>query len=164
MARLKGRSRSEPPSALATSAGGIVVRHGPQGLELLLGRRRRERDAMTWSLPKGTPDDGESLAQTALREVREETGLEVRITEPVGSIAYRFMQDGVRISKTVHYFLMQATGGDMARRDREFEEVRWVPLGEAERLMTFESERGIVERALPAARRLLAASPPAGDR
>ncbi len=102
---------------------------------------------MTWTLPKGTPVPGETLEQTALREVAEETGLQVRITRPFGSIEYRFVQQGARIHKTVHYFLMEATGGDLASHDHEFEEVRWVPLHDAVALLTFETERGLVARA-----------------
>ena len=88
--------------------------------------RRRGRDAVTWTLPKGTPDTGETIEETALREVREETGLEVRIVAPLPSIEYDFVQGGTRIHKTVHYFLMEPTGGDLARHDHEFERVRWV--------------------------------------
>ena len=115
--------------------------------EIVLGRRVREKDGETWTLPKGTPNAGESIEETALREVNEETGLDVRIVEPVGAIEYFFVQGGTRIHKTVHYFLMEPLGGDLGRHDREFEEVRWVDLGEAEALMTFETERDIVARA-----------------
>jgi 8-oxo-dGTP pyrophosphatase MutT (NUDIX family) len=142
------REAGHLPIGHATSAGGIVVRHTPDGPELLLGRRRRERDGPTWSLPKGTPDADETAEETALREVAEETGLQVRILEPVGDIRYRFVRDGRRIHKVVHYFLMEATGGELADHDHEFEEVRWVPLAEAEALMSFPTERDIVARAL----------------
>lgn len=106
---------------------------------------------MTWTLPKGTPSDGESIDQTALREVGEETGLEVRIVAPVGAIQYFFTQDGQRIHKTVHFFLMEATGGSLESHDHEFDEVRWVPIEEAWALLTFPTERQIVEQALPVA-------------
>jgi 8-oxo-dGTP pyrophosphatase MutT (NUDIX family) len=121
------------------------------GPEVVLGRRRRERDGVTWSLPKGTPEQGETTEQTALREVAEETGLSVRIVAPVGHIEYHFVQGGIRIHKTVHYFLMEPTGGDLADHDHEFEEVRWVALSEAESLMSFPTERRIVARAVPGA-------------
>ncbi len=149
MARLRAASRTRLPVAEATSAGGIVIRDTPQGPEICLGKRRRERDGATWSLPKGTPDPDESTEQTALREVTEETGLTVRIVEHVGAIEYWFVQRGSRIHKTVHYFLMEATGGALSAHDHEFDEVRWVPLREAETLMTFETERAIVQQALP---------------
>ena len=125
-----------------------MLRDAEGGRELLLGRRRRERDSMTWSLPKGTPNAGETLEETALREVTEETGMVVRILAPVGPIEYTFVQRGVRIHKTVHYFLMEAVGGDLADHDHEFDEVRWVELGEAEALMSFPTEKRIVRSAL----------------
>ncbi len=151
MARLRATSPSRLPSARATSAGGIVLRPGAAGPEIVLGKRRRERDGVTWSLPKGTPAGAESHEETALREVTEETGLEVRILAPVGPIEYWFVLRGTRIHKTVHYFLMEAIGGDLAGHDHEFDEVRWVPLTEAEGLMSFETEREVVARALPIA-------------
>ena len=103
---------------------------------------------MTWSLPKGTPNAGETLEETALREVTEETGLLVRILAPVGSIDYAFVQRGVRIHKTVHYYLMEAVGGDLADHDHEFDEVRWVGLSEAETVMSYPTERRMVAGAL----------------
>lgn len=106
--------------------------------------RRRARDSVTWTLPKGTPDPGETLEETALREVGEETGLEVRIVEPLRSIEYDFVQDGTRIHKTVHYYLMEPTGGDLSRHDAEFERVRWVPFDEAGSLLSFATERELV--------------------
>ncbi len=134
-------------NSTATSAGGIVIRYQEGTPELVLGRRRRERDGVTWTLPKGTPVPGETTEQTALREVTEETGLQVRITAPFDSIEYWFVQAGTRIHKTVHYFLMEPTGGDLDGHDHEFEEVRWVPLRDAAGLLTFETERSLVHHA-----------------
>jgi 8-oxo-dGTP pyrophosphatase MutT (NUDIX family) len=131
----------------ATSAGGIVVRFERDVPYLVVGSRRRDRDIVTWTLPKGTPNPGETREQTALREVAEETGLEVRITGPLDSIDYTFIQRGTRIHKTVHYFFMVPTGGDLARHDHEFEEVRWVSFDDAAHLLTFDTERALVLRA-----------------
>jgi YD repeat-containing protein len=133
--------------AAATSAGGIVVRAERDGRSLVVGMRRRDRDSVTWTLPKGTPNPGESTEQTALREVEEETGLEVRIVEPLPSIEYSFVQGGTRILKTVHYFLMEPIGGDLARHDHEFERVRWLPFAEAPGVLTFATERALVATA-----------------
>ncbi len=105
---------------------------------------RRREHGVTWTLPKGTPEAGESTAETATREVREESGLEVRIVQPLPSIEYDFVQFGTRIHKTVHYFLMDPIGGDLAQHDHEFADVRWVTFGEAQRLLSFETERGLV--------------------
>lgn len=134
-------------TATATSAGGIVVRFEGDVPYLVVGSRRRDRDIVTWTLPKGTPNPGETREQTALREVGEETGLEVRITGPLDSIEYTFVQRGLRIHKTVHYFLMEPTGGDLARHDHEFESVRWISFEDAQQSLTFETERALVASA-----------------
>jgi 8-oxo-dGTP pyrophosphatase MutT (NUDIX family) len=131
-------------SATATSAGGIVVRFQGSIPQLVVGRRRREKEGQTWTLPKGTPMEGESLEETALREVREETGLAVRILSPLDAIRYTFVQRGTRIHKTVHYFMMEATGGALEGHDHEFEEVRWIAFDEAPELLSFETERSLV--------------------
>jgi len=133
-------------SADATSAGGIVIRYENDTPQFVVGRRKRDRDGATWTLPKGTPIEGETLEETALREVGEETGLRVRIVSPLDSIRYTFTQRGTRIHKTVHYYLMHATGGDTARHDHEVSEARWVPLTEALKLMTYPNEREMVRR------------------
>ena len=136
--------------ATATSAGGIVVRTIAGVPHLVAGRRRRERDggySGSWTLPKGTPNPPETLEATALREVAEETGLEVRIVAPIDRIEYEFVQGGAKIHKTVHYWLMEAIGGDLAGHDHEFDEVRWVSLADVPGLLTFETERALVERA-----------------
>jgi 8-oxo-dGTP pyrophosphatase MutT (NUDIX family) len=135
----------------ATSAGGIVIRQHADGPQIVLGKRRRDRDGATWSLPKGTPHAAETHEETAIREVTEETGLDVRITTPVGAIQYFFVQSGRRIHKTVHYFLMEPVGGDFARHDHEFDEVRWFAIADAEQVMSFPTERDLLARALPLA-------------
>ena len=136
-------------SATATSAGGIVLSTIAGRPALVVGLRRRDGDRRraTWTLPKGTPDPGETIEETALREVEEETGLRVRIIEPLSSISYVFVQSGVRIDKTVHYWLMEPIGGDLALHDHEFERVRWVTFEEAASLLTFDSERALVSSA-----------------
>ena len=143
MARLK--------QGTATSAGGIVIRYEDGIAQLVVGRRRRERDSVTWTLPKGTPNPGETTEETALREVTEETGLAVRIVRPFDSIRYTFVQGRTRIHKTVHYFLMVPTGGDLGQHDHEFDEVRWIGFEDAATLLTFETERALAARAASAA-------------
>lgn len=130
--------------ATATSAGGIVIRFQDAIPQFVVGRRRRERDGASWTLPKGTPIAGETLEETALREVGEETGLKVRIVSPLDAIRYTFVQRGMRIHKTVHYFLMQPIGGSLEDHDHEFEEVRWISFQDAPALLSFETERSLV--------------------
>jgi 8-oxo-dGTP pyrophosphatase MutT (NUDIX family) len=133
--------------ATATSAGGIVVRFVEGAPQLVVGKRRRDRDGVTWTLPKGTPHRLETTEETALREVREETGLDVRIVRRIDSIDYVFVQGRTRIHKTVHYFLMVPAGGDLERHDHEFDEVRWIGFDDAATMLTFETERALVARA-----------------
>ena len=130
----------------AVSAGGVVYRVREGRPEIVLVARPVTN---LWALPKGTPNPGESLEETALREVSEETGLEVEIVEPISEIAYSFhVTDGrVRIDKVVHHFLMTATGGDVSHHDHEYDLVGWYGLTEALRLMTYDNERTVVERA-----------------
>jgi 8-oxo-dGTP pyrophosphatase MutT (NUDIX family) len=131
-------------TARATSAGGVVYRTVDHTLELALAHRR---SPLLWALPKGTPDAGETLEETALRETREETGLEVEIERPLRSIRYFFVRGSTRFHKTVHFFLMRAVGGSPDAHDAEFDEVRWVPLDEALALLTHATERAVVEDA-----------------
>ena len=132
-------------SRTAVSAGGVVFRHAEEGVEIVLVGRTAER---LWALPKGTPDPGETLQETALREVREETGLEVRIVDTVGQVEYWYTApDGVRVQKTVHYYLMEPIGGDTANHDDEFDSVEWRHLSEAERLLTHRNQLPMLHRA-----------------
>ncbi len=131
-------------SARATSAGGVIHRAEGGRLEIVLVHRRQPP---LWALPKGTPDSGETLAETAMREASEETGLRVEIEEPIRSIAYFFVHGRTRFHKTVHFFLMRPIGGRLEDHDHEFDEVRWLPIDEALRLMTHATERQVAERA-----------------
>lgn len=135
---------------IAVSAGGLVIRAVGGQPEIVVGRRKRERDGYVWSLPKGTPEEGETLEETALREVREESGLEVRILSYFDAISYSFVRTGERIEKTVHYYIMEAIGGSFEQYDKEFDELRWVRMDEAVRLLDFQTESGLVQRAYDA--------------
>ncbi len=127
---------------LAFSCGGVVFRRGPGGLDVVLAHY----DSV-WGLPKGTPEGRETKEQTALREVQEETGLEVEIIEPITEIKYWFVADGTRIYKTVYFLLMRATGGDTSLHDAEHEEVAWFPLEEAYKILSYPNELEVVHAA-----------------
>ena len=99
---------------------------------------------LRWGLPKGGIEAGETIDRAALREAREETGLEVRLLAPVGDIQYWFATRAVRHHKTVHFFLMEATGGDLSDHDAEVEEVRWFEQAAAAGVLTFPNERRLL--------------------
>jgi 8-oxo-dGTP pyrophosphatase MutT (NUDIX family) len=100
-----------------------------------------------WALPKGTPLPGETIEQVAVREVQEETGLQVRLLAYIGSISYSFVRDSVRYHKQVRHFLLEAIGGDTALHDHEYDLVEWFPLHEACRRLTYQNEVHILYQA-----------------
>jgi 8-oxo-dGTP pyrophosphatase MutT (NUDIX family) len=112
--------------------------------QVLLVHRRSPR---LWALPKGTPDSGETVEETALRETREETGLQVAIERRLQSIRYFFVRGSTRFHKTVHFFLMKPVGGRLEDHDAEFDEVAWVDLEEAMAILNHATERSVVEEA-----------------
>ena len=116
-------------------------------IEVLLVHRRQPR---LWALPKGTPDSGETIEETALRETREETGLDVEIERPLRSIRYFFVRGTTRFHKTVHFFLMRSIGGALEDHDAEFDVVAWVDLEEALAILNHATERSVVEEAAAA--------------
>ena len=132
------------------SAGGVVYREAAPGrVEVALCGRAA---AATWSLPKGTPDPGERVEQTALREVQEETGLAVEIEQPLGHIEYWFQapERGARCHKRVYFFLMRAVGGNVADHDAEFDAVEWFAPERAAAILTYPNEAEVLNRALAA--------------
>jgi 8-oxo-dGTP pyrophosphatase MutT (NUDIX family) len=145
----KARSRV----VAAFSAGGVVYRlasaanaaadSGSVYEVALVGRIKHD----LWALPKGTPRAGETTEATALREVREETGLLTRIVAEIGRIEYTFQRKGVRYRKEVLHFLMEPTGGDIANHDAEYDRVEWVLIDDAVERLTYENEAEIVRRA-----------------
>jgi 8-oxo-dGTP pyrophosphatase MutT (NUDIX family) len=133
-------------TATTVSAGGVVV--GPDGV--LLIARRSSGGELQWTLPKGLVDPGEDVTATAVREVREETGIDALIDSKLGTIDYWFIwkPEDTRFHKFVHYFLMRPTGGDFSQRDDEAEDVRWFPADEAMTAASFANERDIIARAI----------------
>lgn len=131
------------------SAGGVVYRQGSDGFEIALASRRTRRGDLAWGLPKGLIEAGEAPEAAALREVREETGLEAEIRCSLGDIRYWYVWDAERIGKRVTFYLMRAVGGDVSLHDHEMEEVRWFPVAAAPGVTTHATERALVERAIP---------------
>ncbi len=144
----------------AYSAGGVVFRltssqargdflaqgetagHSPVDVALV-GRSQQG----LWTLPKGTPCTGETIEQVATREVQEETGLEVHLISYIGSISYSFVRNQIRYYKQVRHFLFEATGGDIALHDAEYDSVAWFPLPEAYRRISYTNEANIISQA-----------------
>jgi 8-oxo-dGTP pyrophosphatase MutT (NUDIX family) len=100
-----------------------------------------------WALPKGTPETGETLEQVAVREVQEETGLEVRLIAYIGNISYSFIHDNIRFQKQVRHFLFEAIGGDTSLHDAEYDRVEWFSIPEALRRLTYQNEVNILSQA-----------------
>jgi 8-oxo-dGTP diphosphatase len=127
---------------IETSFGGVAVR-GRDVLVITPAGRRR-----VTTLPKGGPHDGETGEETAIREVREETGITVRAREPIGDVSYVYRRDGRRIHKVVHYFLCTFVEGSTADHDHEVDDARWIPLEEALTVLTYPGERRLIARAI----------------
>ncbi len=150
----KAKARSEEPKPARSpvrrevSAGGVVYRRDGQSIEVVLASRRTRRGDLAWGLAKGGIEEGESLEDAAIREVREETGIEAVVEASLGDTRYFYVWEEIRIRKTVHFFLMRATGGDPAERDDEMEEIRWFPIERALKRAAYRGEREVLGRAL----------------
>jgi len=102
-----------------------------------------------WALPKGHVDPGETPEQTAVREVREETGVTGRVVAPLPGVEYWFVEKGVhRVHKQVDYFLLTYVGGDASDFDsREVSGAEWFSWDEGISRLSFENERRVVQEA-----------------
>lgn len=139
------------PTKHVTSAGGLVYQDRADGRWVVLIAHRNTGGALQWTLPKGGLEEGEDLAAAAVREVREETGLDASIRRKLGVVDYWFVwrPDRVRYHKYVHYYLMAVTGGDFSRRDDEAEDIAWLPIGAAVEQLAHPNEARLIRRALP---------------
>jgi 8-oxo-dGTP pyrophosphatase MutT (NUDIX family) len=125
-----------------TSYGGVVLRGDDVLVITPVGRRR------VTGLPKGGPQPGESGEETATREVREETGVNATVREPLGDVNYWYRRGGRRVYKTVHFYLFDYVSGSTDDHDHEVEEARWMPLADALTMLSYPGERALIERAL----------------
>jgi 8-oxo-dGTP pyrophosphatase MutT (NUDIX family) len=134
-------------TARAVSAGGVVLAETRPDAPVALVAHRSARGSLQWTLPKGAREEGETVAETALREVREETGLEAELIGPLDTIDYWFVwaPERTRYHKFVHYFLMRFAGGDFSQRDHEMEDAAWFEPDEARRRMSFANERKLLD-------------------
>ena len=130
------------------SAGGVAFRWQDPEPEIAIVSVKPK---LRWQLPKGIVDPGESPQVTAVREVREEAGIETNLIKLIETIEYwyRSVKYGkpVRYHKFVHFYLLEYKSGDVANHDHEVEESRWVSFDEAIEMLDFKSEREVVEKA-----------------
>ncbi|HEX8155061.1 MAG TPA: NUDIX hydrolase [Thermoanaerobaculia bacterium] len=126
------------------SSGGAVVRIEAGVAQVaLIATRNKTR----WGLPKGAVSPGETSQQAALREVLEETGLEAAILKPLDTIEYFFRAGDTLIRKRVDFYLMRYVGGSLVPQLSEVDDVEWVPLSDAIRRASFDSEKKLLEMA-----------------
>ena len=128
------------------SAGGVCVRR-------LRGRDHtaavRVKGGTVLALPKGHIDSGESAAQAAQREVREEAGVEGELVEKLGDVKYWYSRSGERVMKVVSFFLFRYRGGSLRDYQRaEVDGAEWIPLAEAPRVLAYRGEREMAAAAL----------------
>ncbi len=131
------------------SSGGIIFRNNNGKLEVALIARINTRGKKVWCLPKGKVERGENPEETARREVREETGMNADIVKKLGSINYWFIspEDKSKVYKTVDFYLMKYKSGSSEDHDWEVEEVKWVDIDSAFKMMEYPSERKMMSKA-----------------
>jgi len=130
------------------SAGGVAFRLQGATVEVAIvsvGAKLR------WQLPKGIVDVGESPEITAVREVREEAGIQTALIQPIDVVEYWYIGDfqgqRVRFHKFVHFFLLAYQTGDVQDHDHEVHEARWVSIEQASELLAFKGEKQVVQQA-----------------
>ena len=132
------------------SAGGVLVRRLTG--EWVFAAIRPAGKKRLWALPKGNIGPGEDPRDTAIREVREETGATGRLVEKLGDVRYTYTWAGERIFKIVSFFLLRYTSGRLGdlppETAHEVDEVRWLPLEEAPKLLAYGGERQMAKKAL----------------
>ena len=136
------------PAVEERSAGGVVIDIHDGVARIAVIARRNRAGRVEWCLPKGHIEAGETLTETAEREVAEETGIVGRVLAELGTIDYWFATSDRRVHKFVHHYLLEATGGELTidnDPDHEAIDVAWFPLVEVHLQLTFPNERRIAQ-------------------
>ena len=128
------------------SAGGVVLDGGR--VVVIVPVKRAAGGRRVLGLPKGHPDDGETLEEAARREVAEEAGVTGELIGELGEVQYHYERRGRPIAKRVRFYLFEYRSGDVADHDHEIEEAKWMPLEQAARELTYAGEREMVVRAM----------------
>lgn len=140
--------KSNPPTLEQISAGGVAFRLNDGTAEVAIVAMKPSR---RWQLPKGIIDAGESAEEAALREVREEAGIECEPVEKLETVEYWYFGDKkgerVRYHKFVHFFLLRYLTGETENHDNEVDEARFVSIDEAIEMLAFKSEKEVVKKA-----------------
>ncbi len=139
------------------SAGGVVFKVEKDSIFILVSQHSFHHG---WVFPKGLIGDkdhikDEKKEDTAIREVKEETGAEGEILQELTPVTYWYVMEGVKRKKTVYYFLMRYTGGDITVHDHEMEAVEWLPIQEVETRLTYKSDKDVFKEARPIIEKLL---------
>lgn len=131
------------------SSGGLVYQCRAGGIDVVLISRLGGK---VWCLPKGHVEPDESHEEAAIREVREETGIDADVENKLGEIQYWYFDqwEKRKIFKTVHFYLLRYIRGDVQNHDREVDEARWFSLHDAIGILSYRSEKELAERVLPA--------------
>ena len=124
-----------------SSGGAVITLRNGRAYVAMIATRGRTR----WGLPKGAVSEGETSEEAALREVREETGLEATIVSKLDTIEYFFRVSDALIKKRVDFYLMHHTGGTLQPQLSEVDDVEWVPLSDSIERASFESEKKLLE-------------------
>lgn len=125
------------------SAGGIVFKNVDDKILILLCQHSQHHG---WVFPKGIIGDhvkGEKKEETAVREVKEETGIQAKIIKSLEPVTYWYIMEGEKIKKTVYYYLMEFVGGNFEEKDDEMENVEWLPIKEVEKRLTYKSDKQV---------------------
>ena len=141
------RSRRRLPTVEEVSAGGLVLDPKSAQPRAVLISHFDRRGRVIWSLPKGHLEEGETPEEAGIREVWEETGIEAEIVAELGSVDFWFNAEDRRVHKTVHHYLMRATGGTIAGDPNEVLSAEWVELDRAAARLAYSDERRLLHKA-----------------